>query len=265
MIFRKEILEDIVEKIGELYDSAQLEKAQKELHRARRTYPDDPTLLEWEATFASDAARYEDALVFLEKALAQDPQRPFALREKTLCLMGLGKFKEALEILHRVGPETSRDAPFHQDRGRCLEWLGRVEEADKAFQKAARADPEFFRKPLRLKEEEFGTVVQDALDEIPERLQPYLQNVIIEVLDFPRSPPLDPDIDPGVLGLYVGIPRTDRTQEVKDHLDRIFIFKRNLEIEFPLRARLREEIRKTVIHEIAHHFGFGEGDMGDYE
>jgi predicted Zn-dependent protease with MMP-like domain len=107
-------------------------------------------------------------------------------------------------------------------------------------------------------------VVRASLEEVPQALRSYLENVVVEALDYPRTPPVEAGTDPFLLGLYVGVPRTERTQEVRDHLDRIFIFKRNLEIEFPSRADLREEIRKTVIHEIAHHFGLGEEDMGEY-
>ena len=58
--------------------------------------------------------------------------------------------------------------------------------------------------------------------------------------------------------------QAERTHEVEDHLDQVFIFKRNLEIDFPDPDELREEIRKTVVHEIAHHFGMTDDEMGDY-
>ncbi len=43
--------------------------------------------------------------------------------------------------------------------------------------------------------------------------------------------------------------------------NRIIIYKRPLEEDFPNRYELREEIRKTVIHELAHHFGYSDRDI----
>ena len=47
--------------------------------------------------------------------------------------------------------------------------------------------------------------------------------------------------------------------------NRIFVFKHPLEDDFPDPAELRLEIWKTVIHEIAHHFGFSEEDLDRFE
>jgi predicted Zn-dependent protease with MMP-like domain len=264
MILRKETVDDILDRLRSLYDEGDAEKAAKELRRARKLHPTDPTFLEWEATFANDAGRYAEALEFLQEVLAAEPERPFARREKVNSLMGLGRFAEALVVLEGIGPDNAGDAAYHFDRASCLDRLGRAEEADVSFRKAARLDAEGFPRPLRLSREEFDEVVEAAMEEVPETLRPYLENVVLEVDEYPRSPPLDPGIDPYLLGLYLGVPRTERTQDLRDHLDRVFIFKRNLEIEFPRRDDLRAEIRKTVIHEIAHHFGLGEEDMGGF-
>ncbi len=264
MIVRRESLDGILARLEELYDAGQAEKVEKELRRARRDHPGDLTLLEWEATLAGDDGRYAEALAFLDEVLAIQPDRPFARREKVTVLMDLGRFAEALSSLEEIGPDNAGDSAYHFDRALCLDRLTRTEEADREFREAERLAPEELTRPARLSLEEFEEVARRAIDEIPEALRKYLDNVIVEVMDYPSSPPLDPGLDPNLLGLYVGVARTDRTQECRDNLDRIFIFKRNLEIEFPARARLREEIRKTVIHEIAHHFGLGEEDMGDY-
>ena len=236
----------------------------KEVRRGRRLYPDDLTLREWEATFSNDASRFGDSLRILEEVLAREPGRRFARREKVTSLMGLGRFGEALALLEEIGPDNAGDGSYHFDRALCLDRLGRPEEADASFKKAARLDPEGYPRPPRLSQEEFEKVVEDALGEVPPRLSDLIANVVMEVRDYPTSPPLEPGLDPYLLGLYVGVPRTERTQDLRDHLDRVFVFKRNLEIEFPRRAELREEIRKTVIHEIAHHFGLGEEDMGGF-
>jgi len=220
--------------LEELYEDGEIERAWKEVRRARRSYPEDLDLLEWEATISVE----------------------------------LGRFSGALDLLDRVvsgsAPGEAADAGIHFERGICLDRLGRIEEADRAFSRAAELDPGEYPAPSRHSREEFDAIVRSALEEIPEDLGRYLENVVTAVMDYPSSPPLDAGVDPWILGLYVGIPRTERTQEARDHLDRIFIFKRNLEIGFPDPPSLLEEVRKTVIHEIAHHFGLGEGEMGEY-
>lgn len=141
-----------------------------------------------------------------------------------------------------------------------LDAEGRIEEADQEFRRAAALAPEEFAVPPRLGLQEFEKIVEESLDSIPERFDPYLHQVSVVVRDYPH----EIDAEPDLLGLYVGVPRTERTHELEDHLDQVFIFKRNLEIDFPDPEVLREEIRKTVVHEIAHHFGMLDDEMGDY-
>ncbi len=153
-----------------------------------------------------------------------------------------------------------QQAEMHFDDACELDLRGRIDEADQEFRRAAALAPEEFPLPPRLGREEFDKIVEDSLDSIPERFDRYLSQVAILVRDYPHEIGADPDL----LGLYVGVPRTERTLEVEDHLDQVFIFKRILEIDFPDPDELREEIRKTVVHEIAHHFGMTDDEMGDY-
>ena len=151
-------------------------------------------------------------------------------------------------------------AEIHFENACELDRLGRTEEADEEFRRAAALAPEEFRAPLRLERQAFEKIVAESLDSIPERFDRYLRQVVVAVHDYPE----EIDAPPDLLGLYVGIPRTERDHELRDHLDRVFIFKRNLEIDSPDPDELREEIRKTVVHEIAHHFGMTDEEMGEY-
>lgn len=162
-----------------------------------------------------------------------------------------------------MGNRRERDleeAQMHFEEACELDLEGRAAEADREFRRAAAIAPEEFPVPPRLSRKEFDRIVAESLDSIPERFDPYLSQVSVAVRDYPH----EIDADPDLLGLYVGVPRTERTHELEDHLDQIFIFKRNLEIDFPDPDELREEIRKTVVHEIAHHFGMSEDEMGEY-
>lgn len=260
MIQRKESLEDVLTRIENLYDEGLYEKAFAELQRARTRFSENLTLMEWEAIFCADENRHREALELLDRVLAADPDRPFALREKAAVLQGLGRFEDSLEAYKRVGPEGEEDAAYYFEVGVCQDRLNRPKEADRSFAKAARIEPENYRAPQRLSQEEFEELVGRAVEKIPTKLRRYLENVVITVTDYPAPT----DQDPFLLGIYLGVPRPERDQDSRNHLDRIVIFKRNLEIEFADRETLEEEVRKTLVHEVAHHFGLEEEEMGEY-
>ena len=99
--------------------------------------------------------------------------------------------------------------------------------------------------------EDFEDAVRDALDEIPPELAAMMDNVVVLVEDEP--PPGEEDL----LGLYEGVPLTERTDSwsAGSLPDRITVF-RNPTLEIcETRADVVEEVAITVVHEIAHHFG----------
>jgi len=263
---RKPDLEEILTRLDDLYEEGDEVRARKELARARRQYPDSLDLKEWEARLAIDEGRFQEALGELEAVLAADPGRPFALRERASVLVDLGRFAEALSLLEDLrdrrdaGDDPVETASIHHEIGLCIDREGRASEADAEFRKAARLAPEDFPAPPRMTLKQFDALVRDALRSIPEAFQPYLRQVALTVQDYP-SPKED---DPFLLGLYVGLPRTERSWDSAEPLEGIFIFKRNHELAHAEPEELKEEVRKTIVHEIAHHFGLDEGDMGDY-
>src|SRR4051812_26469152 len=98
--------------------------------------------------------------------------------------------------------------------------------------------------------EEFEDLVGEALDTIPPRLTEVMRNIVIMVED-------DPPPRAGVLlGLYEGVPLTERGDTYAGVLpDRITIFRNPLLSMCETRDDLVREVRVTVVHEIAHHFG----------
>ena len=103
----------------------------------------------------------------------------------------------------------------------------------------------------------FHRYVQRALDSIPEELAGLLDNVAIVV---EREPSPDDLAEAGLgpreelFGLYVGTPLIDRVNYNMVLPDRILIYQGPHERHFS-RDELPEQIRRTVVHEIAHHFG----------
>lgn len=95
---------------------------------------------------------------------------------------------------------------------------------------------------------EFEDLVAEALDTVPARLTGLMDNVVVLVED--DAP------EPGLLGLYEGVPLTERGDTYAGYLpDRITVFRRPLLAVCRTRAELVEQVRVTVVHEIAHHFG----------
>ncbi|MBV2362181.1 metallopeptidase family protein [Streptomonospora nanhaiensis] len=94
----------------------------------------------------------------------------------------------------------------------------------------------------------FEELVAEALDTIPGELTQLMDNVVITVSE---SPP-----EPGLLGLYEGVPLTERGEGYFGFLpDRISIYWREICAVCATPEDVVEQVRITVVHEIAHHFG----------
>ena len=107
---------------------------------------------------------------------------------------------------------------------------------------------------------DFYELVERSLEGLPQELAALLDNVAIVVEDWPEysTPLVSEELDDSLYGLYEGVPLTQRSAGYYGTLpDKITIFRGPLERDFP-REELEEQIRVTVVHEIAHHFGFDE-------
>jgi predicted Zn-dependent protease with MMP-like domain len=108
--------------------------------------------------------------------------------------------------------------------------------------------------------------VARVLDQIPRAFRNRLQNLEIVV---EKTPPKDlllaEGLDPGgdtLYGIYQGVPLPDRSELFPPILpDKITIFSQPLIEDFPDPQELREQIRLTVLHEIAHYFGMDEDEI----
>lgn len=113
----------------------------------------------------------------------------------------------------------------------------------------------------------FGELVERALAELPEQFAQYLEEVPIEVRDRPTRKQLERvglDEDHLLLGLYQGIPLTERSVEHSGvHSPVIYLFQYDIERVSDDEADLVEQVRTTVLHEIGHHFGMDEDDLDD--
>ncbi|MBO9323920.1 MAG: metallopeptidase family protein [Roseiflexus sp.] len=107
----------------------------------------------------------------------------------------------------------------------------------------------------------FESIVIEALDSLPPEFARYLTNVEVRIEARPsreqrRALGLRPWQT--IYGLYEGVPLTERTDGDPLIPDVITIFQAPLVRDFPSRDALREEVRRTVLHEIAHFFGISD-------
>jgi predicted Zn-dependent protease with MMP-like domain len=134
------------------------------------------------------------------------------------------------------------------------------------FQKQSRAAPQRdSRQPGATADNEmvievepgaFEDMVVAALDSLPEDLGQLMRNVAVTVEHGPGRP--------GLLGLYQGIPLTSRTSQYAGVLpDRITIYRRAICAICNTEAEVLEQVRRTVIHEVGHHFGIDDDRLSE--
>jgi predicted Zn-dependent protease with MMP-like domain len=102
----------------------------------------------------------------------------------------------------------------------------------------------------------FEEMVVTALDSLPDELGRLMRNVAVTV---------EPDGGrPGLLGLYQGVPLTSRGSWYAGVLpDRIIIYRRAICRICNTEDEVVEQVRRTVIHEVAHHFGIGDERLAE--
>lgn len=99
----------------------------------------------------------------------------------------------------------------------------------------------------------FERLVVEALDGLPAWVRERLENVDVLVED---TPPAD---EPGLLGLYEGVPLTERAEYTWALPDRITLFRSTIEAEAGSDENaLRRVVRETVVHEFGHFFGISD-------
>ena len=113
--------------------------------------------------------------------------------------------------------------------------------------------------------DEFEQLVADALATLPPEIVNRMDNVAITVQEWPSRAQLESSRAPAgstLFGLYQGVPLTRRTSHYgMVPPDRITIFRGPLTRYFATPEAIAEQVRKTVVHEIAHHFGMGEAQI----
>lgn len=117
---------------------------------------------------------------------------------------------------------------------------------------------------VRISRRAFRRLVESAITTLPTPVLAYLDNVDILVQDWPtqeqlRSVGVQDPYD--LLGLYEGIPQTERTAYNLVLPDRITLFQRPIEAACESVDEVADQVRTTILHELAHHYGWKDQDM----
>jgi predicted Zn-dependent protease with MMP-like domain len=116
---------------------------------------------------------------------------------------------------------------------------------------------------------EFVTAVDSVVAGLPSQFRECLDNVAIDVEQRPdretlHSMGLGDDEWDEIMGLFDGTSLTEQ-QFDEWHPNRVTLFKESIECACRSRAEVEYEIRRTLIHELAHHFGYDEEDLDEFE
>jgi len=107
----------------------------------------------------------------------------------------------------------------------------------------------------------FEELAEQALAALPEVFRQKLTNVAVIVEDYP---PREADNKALLLGLFHGVPRTEKSIFMATPPDHIFLYQKNIEAICATDEQVRREIRRTLLHELGHYFGLSENELRDW-
>ena len=109
-----------------------------------------------------------------------------------------------------------------------------------------------------MEREKFEELAEQALAALPEIFRQKLTNVVVIVEDYP---PHEADNKTLLLGLFHGVPRTEKSVFFATPPDQIFLYQKNIEAVCSTDEHIRKEIRRTLLHELGHYFGLDENEL----
>jgi predicted Zn-dependent protease with MMP-like domain len=117
-----------------------------------------------------------------------------------------------------------------------------------------------------MERQEFVKVMQELLDALPEEFRSCIRNVAVLVEDVPPGQLSTPSRHPEklLLGLFHGVPMTKKSVfDLPTGPDYVVLYQKNIEAVCSSEAEIRDQIRRTVIHEFGHYFGMDEEQLKD--
>ena len=269
-------IELLIEELGEFATAVRLAD---ELLAGRPQLPRPDRALQAEVYYLKSKALFyqddlEGSLFLVRRAAKAGGELGLYCAFEGQVLFELGNYQEARRVLERgvaIDPDSAHTL-YHlglvlerlEDEGEAAGALGvGIENAEQAFSRANSLEPQQFPLPISLEEPAFARAVDEALANLPRSIRERIEGVSVVLEDFPTLELVrDERISPQTLGLFMGIPRTEAmlTDQPLD-LDRILLFKRNLEKICRDEEDLIDQIQITVRHEVGHYLGLDEDDL----
>ena len=138
-----------------------------------------------------------------------------------------------------------------------------IETAAQAFSRANSLEPQQFPLPVVVDDAAFSRALDLAVANLPRSIRERIEGVSVQVEDFPTLELVRSErISPQTLGLFAGVPRTEALLSDQPlDLDRIMLFKKNLEKICQDEEDLIDQIQITLRHEVGHYLGLDEEDL----
>ena len=200
--------------------------------------------------------RYKDAEKAAAAACAADAESASAWYERGVAAYRLGRFEDAVAWLDQAVTIDPEDAHAWNALGRALIWVDDKEPAKEAFRHAATLDSEHFVVPLRIAALEFDRIAGEVWKTIPQAFKDRMDNTIVAVEPLPHEEDVEEGTDPDLLGVYTG-----GTAMQDEYPEQIVLYQRNHENVSATLGELVEEIRRTILHEVGHHFGMDHDEL----
>jgi predicted Zn-dependent protease with MMP-like domain/Flp pilus assembly protein TadD len=232
-----------------------------DLARLDRTAEAEVYYLKSKALFYQDDL--DGALFLLRRALKAGGEQDVYRAFEGQILFEMGRFEEARRQLERAVALNGDSAHAAYHLGLALERLGQAEDSARMLARAHALEPDHYGLPIEIDGTEFERVARAALDNLPRSMREVVERVPVLIEDFPSEETIERyGVSPQILGIFVGTPRTEAnvTDQPQD-LDRIVLFKRNLEKACHDTDELLEQIEVTVRHEVGHYLGLDEDDL----
>jgi predicted Zn-dependent protease with MMP-like domain len=269
-------IELLIEELGEFSTAVRLADellaGRPELPRPDRPLQAEVYYLKSKALFYQDDL--EGSLFLVRRAAKAGGENGLYYAFEGQALFELGAYTEAKRVLERgiaIDPDAAHSL-YHL--GLVLERLedeGQesgsipvgIETSAQAFSRANSLEPQQFPLPVNLDDATFSAALDAAVANLPRSIRERIEGVSLQIEDFPDLDLVRGErISPQTLGLFIGVPRTEALQTDQPlDLDRIMLFKKNLEKICQDEEDLIDQIQVTLRHEVGHYLGLDEDDL----